>query len=165
MSLRGSAAPRDRTRGLDVVRRRFCDEFGQVFARYGLTLTFGRVFGLLLLSDDPLSLDEIAAWLNVSKSGTSVAARELERLGVARRLGTPGSRRIRYEANDDLEPVFEAQFARVRDQLGALQRADGLVARGRAKERLRQMKELHEFWLHESGGIMDRWRRRKESHA
>lgn len=159
------SSQRESRHKLDAVRRRVIDDFGQLFARYGLTLTFGRVFGILLLGDDPLSLDEIAASLSVSKSGTSVAARELERLGIARRLGTPGSRRVRYVANDDFEPIFEAQFTRVRDQLGTLQRADGLMTRGRAKDRLRHMKELHEFWLRESDGIMERWRRRNEAHA
>ncbi len=149
-------------RGLDQARQRFVDDFGQVFVRYGLTLTFGRVFGLLLLSDDPLSLDDLAAQLGVSKSGTSVAARDLERLGVARRLGTPGSRRVLYEANDNLEPIFEAQFARIRHQLTNLQRAEPLLGQGRAKERLDEMKELHEFWLRESDGIMERWRQRRE---
>ena len=42
--------------------------------------------------------------------GVSVATRDLERLGVARRSGSPGSRRVLYEAADTMEPIFEAQF-------------------------------------------------------
>jgi hypothetical protein len=80
-------------RELDERRRRFIDDFGRLYARYGLSLTFGRVFGLLLISDDPLSLDAIARALAVSKTGAHVAARELQTAGVARRIGVPGSRR------------------------------------------------------------------------
>src|SRR5712691_7796641 len=111
-----AVAHSDPESGLDEARRRLVEDFGQLFARYGLTLTFGRVFALLLISDGPLSLDDIATQLGVGKSGTSVAARDLERLGVARRFGTPGSRRALYEVNDNLEPIFENQFTRIRQQ-------------------------------------------------
>jgi len=43
--------------GLSAVQRRFVEELGQLYARYGLGLSFGRVFGLLLMSDEPVSLD------------------------------------------------------------------------------------------------------------
>ena len=163
MSGRRAAARSDPARGLGEAQRRFIDDFGQLYARYGLPLTFGRVFGLLLLSDDPLGLDDVAARLGVSKSGISVAARDLEKLGIARRLGTPGSRRVLYEANEYLEPIFEAQLAQVRQQLSTLRRADALLAPGAAKDRLREMLDLHEFWLSESDGMMDRWRRKREA--
>jgi DNA-binding transcriptional regulator GbsR (MarR family) len=162
MSVRSNAAPADRLDGLTGARQRLVDDFGQLLARYGTALTLGRVFALLLLSDAPLSLDEIAAQLEVSKSGVSVATRDLERLGIARRLGRPGSRRVLYESMDDMLPIFEAQFNRIRQQLSLVQRADALVPRGRAKERLREMTALHEFWLAESEGIMARWRRRSK---
>ncbi|TME15072.1 MAG: HTH domain-containing protein, partial [Chloroflexi bacterium] len=46
--------------------------------------SLGRIHGLLLLSDEPISLDEIAAKLGVSKTGASVVTRDLERVGAAR---------------------------------------------------------------------------------
>ncbi len=39
-------------------------------------------------------------------------------------------------------------------------RAAHLLAEGRAKERLRKMIQLHEFWLGESERIRERWRTR-----
>ncbi|HKF75844.1 MAG TPA: transcriptional regulator [Candidatus Dormibacteraeota bacterium] len=144
--------------GLTNVQRRFVDELGQLYARYGLALSFGRVFGLLLVSDEPVSLDEIAVKLSMSKTSASVTARELERAGVARRLGMAGTRRILYEAGDEMDPVLSAMFARIRASLDILRRAEPALASGRAQERLRTMKELHEFWLREADGIMERWR-------
>jgi DNA-binding transcriptional regulator GbsR (MarR family) len=79
---------------------------------------------------------------------------------VVRRLPTPGSRRALYEATDDVAPMLEALFARVRLQLAHLQRANALLAAGRARERLRTMIQLHEVLLREFEGIMDRRRRR-----
>jgi DNA-binding transcriptional regulator GbsR (MarR family) len=148
---------------LDGRLRRVVDDFGQLFARYGLPLTFGRVFGLLLISDDPLSLDDIAALLGVSKSSSSVTTRELERLGVARRFAIPGSRRIVYELGDDLEPIFESQLIRVRQQLAVLDKVEPLLNAGPARERLHRMQELHEFLLRESEYMRDRWRQTRDA--
>jgi DNA-binding transcriptional regulator GbsR (MarR family) len=148
---------------LNEERRRFIDDLGQLYARYGISVTFGRVLALLLLSDEPLSLDEIATDLEVSKSAVSVATRDLERVGVARRLGRPGSRRALYEAADDMVPTFQAQFTRVRQSLPIFQRAEQLVKQGRARRRMQELIELHEFWLAESEQMIDRWRRRGRS--
>src|SRR5216684_1164412 len=93
-------------RELSEERRRFIDDFGQMYAHYGLSLSFGRAFALLLINDGPLSMDEIATQLETSKSAISVATRDLERAGVARRLSRPGSRRVLYEACDDMLPIF-----------------------------------------------------------
>ena len=147
---------------LNAAQRRFVEGFGHLYARYGVSITFGRLFGLLLVSDGPLSLDDIADMLGISKSGASVSARELERAGVIRRHGTPGSRRIVYEAVDDMEPVFNATFTRVRDSLSLLKREEPTLAEGRGKKRVRQMRALHEFWLQESEGVLERWRKRRD---
>ncbi len=149
---------------VDEAGHHFIDELGQFYARFGVTLTFGRVFALLLLCDAPVSLDEIAAQLGVSKTGVSVATRDLERAGLAKRRGTRGSRRILYEATDTMEPMFEAQFTRIRQSVPIYQRADATLAPGRAKERMARMLDLHEFWLRESEGIMDRWRETGSGH-
>jgi hypothetical protein len=144
----------------EQARHRFVDSIGVFLARYGVAPTIGRVFALLLISDTPLSLDDIAAWLPTSKSGTSVAARDLEGLGLVRRHLTRGSRRILYEAADDMMPIFEAQFARIRQQRRLFLQGEGLVRTGRARERLRSMLALHDFWLAESAGIVERWSQR-----
>lgn len=146
---------------LDNAQRRLIEDIGQYYARYGLPMTFGRVFGLLLLSNESLSLDEAAAQLEASKSGVSLAARDLERMGLARRIGTPGSRRVRYEAMQEFEPFFEAEFTSIRQQLTMMQRADALLAPGAAKDRLHALVTFFEFWLEESDGLIARWRQRR----
>jgi hypothetical protein len=161
MSPRPNLARAQRHEALDQARRRFMDDLGHLYARFGLSVTFGRAFALLLLSDAPVSLDELAARLAVSKSAVSVAARDLERAGVARRSTSPGSRRVLYEANDDMVPLFQAQWARVQHSLPIFQEAEPLTSPGRASQRLRDIVELHEFWLIEAEGIVARWRQRK----
>jgi DNA-binding MarR family transcriptional regulator len=145
----------------DLARRRFVDDLGHLYARYGVSVTFGRTFAQLLLSDQPISLDDLASQLEVSKSAVSVAARDLERTGCARRLTSPGSRRVLYEASDDMGPIFQALFARVRLSLPVFQAAETLATPGRATQRLRDMVDLHAFWLLEAEGIVARWRQRE----
>jgi predicted transcriptional regulator len=156
------ATRESRTVKVSAAQQRFIDELAHMYARYGVSLTFGRLFGLLLVSERPLGLDDITELLNISKSGASVAARELERAGVVRRLATPGSRRIVYEATDDMEPMFTAQFARIHDALGVVARGESILPPGRAKRRMREVKDLHEFWLYETNAILERWRRRRQ---
>jgi hypothetical protein len=161
MSARANLARAPRRDDLDQARRRFVDDLGHLYARFGLSVTFGRAFALLLLSDQPISLEDLAAQLEISKSAASVAARDLERAGVARRSTSPGSRRVLYEANDDMVPLFQAQWARVQLSLPVFRKAEPLTGRGRAVQRLRDLIELHEFWLTEATGIIERWRQRK----
>jgi len=144
---------------LDDSRLRFVDDLGHFYARYGVPPSLGRIHGLLLLSDEPISLDEIAAKLGVSKTGASVVTRDLERVGAARRRVQPGSRRVLYEATDDMQPVFEAMFARVRGTLATLEQADDLVGPGKAKHRLQQLQAMCKFWVQEGEGILERWQK------
>jgi DNA-binding MarR family transcriptional regulator len=144
-------------------QRRYIDDLAQTLAHYGMTLTVGRLFGLLLVSDEPISLDDIAGQLGVSKSGASVAARDLERLGLVRRLATPGSRRIVYEATDTMEPVFESSVARIRDGLAMVQKGVPLLASGKARKRMKLMEELYQFWLGGMEDITNRWRRSRNA--
>ena len=139
------------------------DSVGRTYAKYGLPLSIGRVFGLLLASDEPMSLDEIAETLGISKSGASVAARDLERVGGVHRLGATGSKRVFYEATDRMETTFDATFVRIRDALETMKRAEAMLGPGKAGRRMKEMVEVHEFWLRELDGIKERWSRRRPS--
>jgi len=95
------------------VRDECIDEFTRAFAQYGMTLTVGRVFGLLLLSDEPLGLDDIARELSMSKSAASRTMRDLEHIGIVRRLGTPGSRRVVFAVDDAADRILDSTLARI----------------------------------------------------
>jgi predicted transcriptional regulator len=157
---------RDKTKTISALpeaQRRYIDDQAQVFARYGLPLTTGRVLGLLLVTDNPVTLDDIASQLQVSKSGASTAARDLQRNGLVRRLATRGSRRIVYEATDSMEPVFESTVIRIRDGLAMVRKGLPLLSAGKARTRMKLMEDLYEFWLGEMEAIINRWHRRSNA--
>ena len=56
-----------------------------------------RVFGIIYFSPSPISLDDICARLKLSKAAVSIAARQLENLGIIQRQWQGGDRKAYYE--------------------------------------------------------------------
>jgi DNA-binding transcriptional regulator GbsR (MarR family) len=74
----------------------------------------GRIFGLLYLREEPLSLDAIADDLQQSKSNVSVQVRGLVEWHLVRRVRVEGSRKDHYEAATDfwrvMQEIMERRF-------------------------------------------------------
>ena len=114
----------------------FVEAMGRLMAQFGAPLTAGRLYGYLLLAADPVSLDQMTAALEISKSGASTAARLLELYGLANRTGERGSRRVRYEAVS----LHESPRLNLMPQLVELFRAGARVApAGPAQLRLQHL--------------------------
>jgi DNA-binding transcriptional regulator GbsR (MarR family) len=128
----------------------FVDGIGAASATSGiLSQQQGRIFALLYLSERPLSLDEIAAKLDQSKSNVSIQVRVLVEWRLIRLRKIPGSRRDHYEAATDFfrafQEIFERRFRwtvrQVLDVVGETERAARTAEAGRgerafARERL-----------------------------
>jgi DNA-binding transcriptional regulator GbsR (MarR family) len=81
----------------------------------GQSRVAGRLFGLLLVSAEPLSLDDLAGRLGVSKASISINVRLLEEKGVVERMGRQADRRDYYRIADDmLERTLQHRIARWR---------------------------------------------------
>lgn len=87
------------------VRTTFIEALGRIYALYGLPDVFGRIYGVLFLSDRPLGLEDIAEELGVSKSTVSNNIRILEGVGNARKVWVKGSRRDYYEAERNMAKI------------------------------------------------------------
>jgi DNA-binding transcriptional regulator GbsR (MarR family) len=74
----------------------FIERMGLTLESDGLPRIAGRIFGLLLVSEHPCSLDELAAELQVSKGSVSTNARLLEQRGLLERVCRPADRRDYY---------------------------------------------------------------------
>lgn len=96
--------------------QQFIERAGVLWQRDGLPRIAGRIFGLLLVSPDPSSLDDIADTLGVSKASVSTDTRMLERLGLVSRVSLPGDRKDYYQITpESLERSLEARMQRVRE--------------------------------------------------
>ncbi|HEX2914351.1 MAG TPA: hypothetical protein VH186_26360 [Chloroflexia bacterium] len=80
----------------------FVESMGMLLERYGMPRIGGRIFGLFMLDEDPLSLDDVARLLNVSRASVSTNLRMTEMSGMARRVSRPGDRRDYYVGTEDM---------------------------------------------------------------
>jgi DNA-binding transcriptional regulator GbsR (MarR family) len=93
----------------------FVEGMGAAFATSGvLNQLQGRIFGLLYLEPEPLSLDDTSDALQQSKSNISINIRGLVEWHLVRRVSIPGSRRDHYEAVTDfwrvMQEIMERRF-------------------------------------------------------
>ncbi|MCK6499525.1 MAG: hypothetical protein L6Q38_08615 [Nitrospira sp.] len=82
----------------------------RLFQRLGLPRSTGQVYGILFSSTKPLSLDEIAEALTISKTSASTATRQLLTLSMIRQAWLPGDRKDYFEARTDLREVLRANY-------------------------------------------------------
>ena len=93
----GAAAPLARD-----VRRRLAAAGGRTSHDLGLGRMVGQMLVYLYLWDGDCSLDQLAAELGLSKAAVSVAARQLEHLGLIRRTWCAGDRKKYYRTVDNI---------------------------------------------------------------
>ena len=107
---------------MDAKTADFIERMGLALGNDGLPRIAGRIFGLLLVSEDCRSLDELAAELRVSKASVSTNARLLEQRGVLVRNSRPSDRRDYYQVPPDLFSHTMAQrlqrWQRFHDAIG-----------------------------------------------
>jgi DNA-binding transcriptional regulator GbsR (MarR family) len=99
---------------LTSAQDKFIAAIGRMSSAYGLNRLIAQLFALLYLQGKPLSLDEMAEALGVSKGNVSVNIRELENWGAVKNVWVKGSRKDYYEAESDLKKVF---FNKVRSSI------------------------------------------------
>lgn len=94
-------------------RKEFVERLAVAHEVDGLPRIAGRIFGLLLLGEHELSLDEITAELEASKGSASVNTRLLEQRGFIERVSRSGDRRDYYRIMPNLfERTMEQRLAR-----------------------------------------------------
>lgn len=75
---------------------------------YGAKRSYGRLYGVLLFAEEPLSLDELTAESGYAKSTVSTAMKTLERFHLVHRRSVPGEgKKAFFEAETDLWHVFQ----------------------------------------------------------
>lgn len=128
----------------------FIGQVSQLLAQRGLSPSAGRVYGYLLLRQAPVSVDQIAVDLELSRVGAWNAARNLEGGGHILRQTVPGSKRALYKASDNFGAPMLA-MAQVLGQMGDLLE-HGSVRLVSGNEAV-QLKERADFY-HAVEGLM-----------
>lgn len=143
-------------------REWFVEQVGAAAEADGFTRIGGRIFGHLLLSEEPCSLDELVAELGASKASVSTDARRLLASGVVEKVPVPGDRRDYYR----LAPDFFARltehrvrrWGRLHDLVGEARRRlpDAPPA---VRDRFAYMDDVHAFVFGRLQGALTDWAR------
>ncbi len=81
---------------------------GQLSDYFGFNKVMGQLYGAVLLSPEPLCLDDLMEQLSISKASVSMNMRTLEHLGMVRQVWVRGGsgRRKYYEAETDFWQII-----------------------------------------------------------
>jgi len=121
----------------------FINQVSGLLEPWGLVGSPVRVYAYLLLKEGPVSLNQIAADLLISKVGAWKSARSLEEFGHIRRYGEPGSKRALYGPTDSFEVPYVRQCQLLGDLSGLLDSTASTIAKGSAASRLSDMSQFY----------------------
>jgi DNA-binding transcriptional regulator GbsR (MarR family) len=145
---------------MDASTARFAERMGDIYETDGFPRIAGRLVGLLLVSDVPRSLAELAAELGVSKASVSTDARLLAAHGVIERVRHPDDRRDYYRVVPDLVGrMMEQRLHRWQRFSEALAEARRSTHRGRTvRARLAEYERAYAFMSGAIDEALGRWR-------
>ena len=85
-----------------TVKARLVASGGRLAQEFGFNRVAGEALACLYLTAGEASLDELETELGLSKAAVSLAAAQLERLGLIHRVRKPGDRKRYYQSADDI---------------------------------------------------------------
>ena len=88
----------------DRIEHAFIERMGAALEAQGLPRLAGQIFALLMLADEPPTLEEIAEELRISSGSVSANTRLLESFELVERFTPRGERRVRHRVHEDPLP-------------------------------------------------------------
>jgi len=147
---------------METATSQFTDRMGLLFETEGQPRIAGRIFGYLLVSDDPRSLDQLATALGVIKASVSTNARMLAEKGVLDRVCRPGDRHDYYGVAPDLFSRTMAErlkrWQRFTQAVGEARRTLPIRSE-RVRARLRGYETAYAYIMDAIGHALYRWER------
>jgi DNA-binding transcriptional regulator GbsR (MarR family) len=92
---------------LEEIREGIMEAMGRISSFWGFSKIMGQLYGLLYLSFKPLTLDDMAESLSVSKGNVSINIRTLERWNMVKPVWIKGDRKDFYEAETDFWKIVK----------------------------------------------------------
>jgi predicted transcriptional regulator len=146
--------------------QRFTEEAGNMFDQWSLPRMAGRVWGLLIVAEDPhLSAADLAERLGTSAASISSSTRYLLQNNLVERVRVPGERREFFAFNPaSLRSIYLRRIAAVGDMHRMAERAlTAFENRPVPHERLQEMHDFYEWLELELAAVLRRWDGQKGS--
>ncbi len=150
------------TSGLGALERQVVDFFVDGVRVLGLPRSIGEIYGMLFISPDPLSLDDLVLRLGISKGSASQGLRALKRLGAVREASVGEERRTYFEPavelkrlvggfiREQIRPHLESGKAKI----GRLEAAVRSEADPERKKFLTERLARIEQWMRSGGRVL-----------
>lgn len=157
------ASPRDRAE----LEPWFVDRYAEYWSSQGLSVIEGRMVGHLLLSDQPVTAEELAGASGASRGSVSTYTRRLVDIGFVRRVRRPGHRTHYFVMDADVWGGFlDNEHAYLEKQRVLASTALALMPpSGPAHERIQNMHGYMEWLLGYYGTLRSEWARHKAALA
>jgi len=145
----------------------FIENMGLHFEEYGVPRIGGRILGLLLLANRPVSSEEISDVLEASRSSVSTNLRALLMTRLAERVSLPGERSDYYVFADEAwEAILEIRQERIESLREIAENGlRGLHDAHPARSRLQGITTWADMLDKAYQGIIHEWQSRKEEPA
>jgi len=124
---------------------------GEMGSRWGFNRTVGQMVGLLIVSDRPLTANELAETLNISRGNVSMGIKELQSWRLIKTKHIPGDRKDYYEPDGSIwdlaTRVFEERRKREMDPTLSMLRSVIIEQPANEQEQYAQdkMTEIHDL--------------------
>lgn len=147
------------------LEQEFIQDFGEAYHRNGLPTLMGRIVGLLLYVESPISLDEVTKRLNVSKGPVSQVMRRLREHHLIQRVWVPGDRKDYYQAEADIfGNAFNNQMTLMHQnlELARKYRSNTQVDSGsKFYERMQEMNRFYELMEEHFRDFQGAWQEKR----
>lgn len=142
---------------LEEISEGIMEAMGRITSFWGFSKIMGQLYGLLYLSSKPLTLDEMAESLSVSKGNVSINIRTLERWNMVKPVWVKGDRKDYYEAETDFWRIVKGvlrerekkEFDQALDSVGnIIKKAEDEHKRSKKPETaiiIERLKKLEDF--------------------
>lgn len=131
----------------------------------GLPRIAGRIVGLLIIRQEPVSFDEIVEQLQVSRGSVSTNTRLLESRGVLRRVSHIGERKDLFDVGPDfLERMSQQQLQRQRavQRIAAEARRNLPPSHARARDALKRLENITALLVEATEKTLAAWKKRSK---
>ncbi|MFJ5565731.1 GbsR/MarR family transcriptional regulator [Lysinibacillus xylanilyticus] len=138
------------------------EDFGTYIDSTGGARSLGKIWGYLLISGAPKSLDDMVNDLQISKGMASLSVRQGVQISLFRKVGIPGSKRDFYQLHSDAwTSTLHTSISQGAMMAQYLRRAKKLVLEEQAVSTIDESIEFFEFVIQQTKQILVQWEERK----
>lgn len=162
-------------RSYAALKQNISNHMSLSFEAEGFSPLVGKIFAFLLAAPKPVSLQEMADELGVTKAAISVQVRTLEKHLMCHKIPTSNDRRDYYFISDDISMTsLKANIQKMKriqqqiehtlhifDQLEDIEEEER-SSHDACRRRFIEMQAMYEMFLNRLDGLEEEWNRRRE---